>query len=120
MAAGIAVAGMPRIRNWSLVSDSLGQRHSLKFRVVDSKASLTLRSTPRFETNKAVPDVWREAARKKTGLELNLSCLTDEPSRDAALRHHINKMLQVQMTYLNRRTFEVASNVSFNCMANVR
>jgi hypothetical protein len=91
--AGFAAAGMPRIRNLSLVSDSLRQRHSLKFRVVDSKASLTLRSTPRFEPNKTVLDVWREAARKKTRLELNLSYLTGEPSRDAALRHHMDKML---------------------------
>jgi hypothetical protein len=80
--AGLAAAGMPRIRNLSLVSDSLGLRHSLKFRVVDSKASLTLRSIPRFEPNKTVLNVWK-AARKKTRLELNLSYLTDEPSRDA-------------------------------------
>jgi hypothetical protein len=37
-----------------------------------------------------------------------------------ALRHHMDKMLRVETTYLNYRTFEVACNVLFNYMANVR
>lgn len=77
LAAGHAVVEMPRLRDMILVAASVRPRHSLEFKVVDSKATLTLCSTPRFEPEETVLEVWREAARRNTGLELMVSYLTE-------------------------------------------
>jgi hypothetical protein len=77
LAAGRALAKMPRLREMTLVAEKYGAEHSVAFKAMDSTASLTLWSTPPFEPEATVLDVWREAVKRNTGAELEITYLTE-------------------------------------------
>lgn len=70
LAAGHAAAKMPRLKEMALVAINPDREHTLAFTVADTLASLTIRSKPIFELEANVLDVWKEAARERTGTEL--------------------------------------------------
>ena len=76
LAAGRAAVKMPYLKEMVLLAENGGPKYSLKFKGMDSKASLTFISMPRFEPEATVLDVWREAAKKNTGAELEIIYLT--------------------------------------------
>jgi hypothetical protein len=78
LAAGRAAVKMPHLREMVLVAEKGRPEHSLEFKGMDSKASLTFISTPRFEPEATVLDVWKEAAKKNTRAELEIIYLTQD------------------------------------------
>ncbi|KIM93602.1 hypothetical protein OIDMADRAFT_137588 [Oidiodendron maius Zn] len=70
LAAGHAAAKMPRLKEMALVAINPDREHTLAFTVADTLASLTIRSKPIFKLEANVLDVWKEAARERTGAEL--------------------------------------------------
>ena len=78
LAAGRAAAKMPRLRKMVLVAEKGSPEFSLEFKAMDSMASLTLFSTPRFEPETAVLDIWRGAAKKNISAELEIIYLTQD------------------------------------------
>ena len=83
LAAGRALAKMPRLKEMVLRAQIGGFEHSLMFQAMDSKASLRLWSTPRFEPEVTVLDIWREAAKKNTRAKLEIIYLTEGKVQNA-------------------------------------
>jgi hypothetical protein len=77
LAAGRAVAEMPCLRAMVLMAEQSTIDHSLDYEATTSTASLRFWSTPLFEPEESVLKVWKEAARKNTGAELEIKCLSE-------------------------------------------
>ena len=78
LAARHTVTKMPRLREMVLVAENSLPEHSLTFKAIASKNSLTLNSTLRFVPRVKVLDMWREAAKKNTTDKLEIIYLTQD------------------------------------------
>ena len=78
LAIGRAVGNMPCLRELVLQAEQgCGVDHTFEFEATETTASLTMSSATPFELEEMVLDVWREAARKNTGAELQTEFLLD-------------------------------------------
>jgi len=76
LAIGYAVRHMPCPRELNLqAGQGRGIDHTFEFKVTETTASLTISSATPFELEETVLNVWREAARKNRGAELEIELL---------------------------------------------
>ncbi|KAE9362878.1 hypothetical protein N431DRAFT_565013 [Stipitochalara longipes BDJ] len=76
VAAGKAAGKMPVLRQmWLDATTGTKIGHSFQYTATATSASVCWRSTPLFEPSEEVLNVWKEAARKKLEVDLEISCV---------------------------------------------
>jgi hypothetical protein len=76
VAAGKAAGKMPVLRQmWLAASTGTRLSHSFQYTATATSSSVCWRSMPLFEPSEDVLDVWKEAARKNLGVDLEISCV---------------------------------------------
>jgi hypothetical protein len=76
LAVGHAVGRMPCLRGLHIqAGQGRGIDHTFEFKVTETTASLTISSATPFVLEETVLEVWREAARKNRGAELETEFL---------------------------------------------
>jgi hypothetical protein len=76
VAAGRAAGKMPVLRQmWLPASTGTRLSHSFQYTASATSTSVCWRSTPLFEPSEEDLDVWKEAARKRSEVDLKINCV---------------------------------------------